>query len=119
MRTVGFTSIKMDLRGFKDSWMVKHTRERTNVFALITFDMSTGGMLTMQMPEGTSGDWKNWVWAAEASVVMTRKLTRMSWFVTRRLANWKSGIICPIPGLGSKAMCGLTSLETTIVITSS
>lgn len=41
-------------------------------------------------------------------MVMTKKLTRKPWWMTSRLANSKSGVTWPMPGLGRKATCGFS-----------
>ena len=79
--------------------------------------MSTAGRSIIWRPGGKFGEWRSWLWAAEASVVMLRKLTRMPWLRTRVLASSRRGMMWPMPGIGRTATWGfLVSVSAIIMV---
>lgn len=110
------SSIRIDFRGLRLSSTLIDNLATMGVSSLTKAEISTAGMSTTSRPRGSVGEWRSWIWAVEASVVMLRKLTWMPWSMTRHLASSRSGMMWPMPGLERTATCGLLVSAAIVVL---
>ena len=110
------SSIRIDFRGLRLFSTLIDNLATMGVSSLTKAEISTAGMSTTSRPRGSVGEWRSWIWAVEASVVMLRKLTWMPWSMTRHLASSRSGMMWPMPGLERTATCGLLVSAAIVVL---
>ena len=96
-------SMRIDFKGLRLSCTLMHSLVTTRVSSVTRAEISASGRSITLRFGGRVGEWSSWFCAAEASVVMLRKLTWIPWWTTRRLASSNNGIMWPMPGLARTA----------------